>query len=402
MKLKKINKVFNYTLWGCFVVLIGISWILTTQVSAPEFEVVQSDIVFPYEYTTVSGDRVESNYELAWKHEQFSAPKVVAYDSTNGKWVTIKDEYVEEYYQMMPKTNYSFWQRWFWIIFFMFAAVSAVIIYSLGGRLRDTILFLIVKRRNTFSGYAYFLYDDRMVFTKQCKELLVKTIDSYILNKRKYLLSKYDQSFVDLVIGLLEKIKVQKSTRICFYYTYLDQTKQHEEYLKALSLYWESQIGKNESAVKIKNRIDALRQKDYVPLKLTKTASDFQDIVSMQLKNLFSEVMGEEVFNFNVYESSSALLDKTHGVIFLKTIILNNTDYFTWTGYGYSGRVFPGLLIQFVIYNYDRDGNEHIFHDKYLEPKSTYNAEANDLDVSAVYDNMVTETIRSFSESLKK
>ncbi len=400
MKLKTIDKVFDYLLWGIFIILIIFSWKYNKSISAPDFEVVDSDVRFPYEYTTKDGNRINSEYRLAWKHEQFSKPKIVVYDPSNGASSTIKDEYIEEYKTIMPDSKYSFWNRCFWLIFIVMLLLSASITYFVGGLIRDFVLYLITISRNTFSDCSYFLYHNRICFKKQVRANITKTIDKYIRTQKTALFKRYVPSFANLVIQLLDEIKEQEDTRVRFYYSYLDNTQDQMEYLKQLSLYWKSQIGKDPDAEKKQDYIDGLRQKKYVKFSIDATASDFVGIVSEELKKLFSEVMGEEVFNFEAYHSAYANMSRMPGAIFVTTTVENSTNTFTWRGHGYSGEEFPGVAVRFTIYHYENN-QKMILWNRYLNPKCTYRAEENSLVITDVYKNMVTETIRSFPESLK-
>ncbi len=401
MKLKTIDKVFDWSLWVIFILLVVCSWGVATALEAPSFEVVNTDVKFPYEYTTKDGNRVKSFYKLAWYHEQFSTPKIVAYDPNSGLCQTIKDEYIEEYKAMMPKSQYSFWNRCFWLLFAVFVVVSALLSYYVGGFIRDMVLYRITIRRNTFTDCAYFLYHNRRCFKKQVRQNIGKTIDNYITTQSHLLYKKYVPSFADLVIDLLTEIKQQQDTRVRFYYTYLDNTKKQVDYLKELSLFWHSQIGKNDKAEQFLEDINILRQKDYVDFSLTASGSDFVGIVSDELKKLFSDVMGGEVFNFYACKADFAAVTKMPGAIFVTTTIENSLSTFSWAGGGYSKQSFPGLSVLFTIYHY-QDGKKIILWNKYLTPKCTYKAEADSLDIDDLYKNMITETIRSFPESLKK
>lgn len=400
MRLKKIDNIFDFCLWAIFIISIIGAWILAKSISAPKFEVARYDIKIPYEYTSKDGSTKESAYYLAWQHDQFSKPKVVVYDPNTGEVRTIKDEYIEEYKAQMPKSKYAFWQRCFWVILIIFIAIAALVTYFVGGYIRDAILYLITKKRNSFSDCTYFLYHDRMCFTNSVKKILIKTIDSYITTKKEVLYRKYNPTFVELIIQILIEIKAQQDTKVRFYYSYLDYTKRHVDYLKDLSLYWQSQIGKDPDAEKKQEYIDTLRQKDYVDFNLKYSASDFVDIVSKKLKDLFTEVMGEEVFNFEAYKSVYAEVAKIPGAIFVTTTIENSLNTFTWSGSDYSGKDFPGIAVRFTIYHY-KNGIKNILWNKYLKPKCTYRAEDGSLIVSDLYNNMIKETINSFSESLK-
>ena len=48
MKIKTIDQGFDICLWIVFFVLVVGSWFLTKSISAPDFEVVNSDVQYPY------------------------------------------------------------------------------------------------------------------------------------------------------------------------------------------------------------------------------------------------------------------------------------------------------------------------------------------------------------------
>ena len=130
------------------------------------------------------------------------------------------------------------------------------------------------------------------------------------------------------------------------------------------------------------------------------SASDFSYIVSSELKKLFVEVMGEEVFNFEACSGEYASAVKIPGVIFVTTTVENSLNTFTWSGKGYLNEHFPGVAVRFTIYHY-LNGQKKILWNKYLKPKCTYKAKEDALVIPELYKNMVEETIRSFPESLK-
>ena len=400
MKLKKIDKTFDTCLWIVFILLAAGSWFFARSVSAPEFEVVESDVKIPYEYTDKDGNTVQSAYVLAWKFGKFFKAQPVAYDPTTGEWATFKGEYEDEYRALMPESRYAFWQRSFLVLLSVFIIISALLAYYVGGWIRDAVLYLVARKHNSFSDCAYFLYENRKCFNNGARRILAKTIDDYITTKKDFLYSKYTPSFADLIMQLLMEIKQQKNTRIGFYYSFIDNTKNHLEYLKDLSLYWQSQIGKNENAGKNVDYVNMLRQKDYVNIDISGKASDYVGIVSVELKKLFTEIMGEEVFNFEVYKAQYENIMKRPGAIFVTTTVENSPNSFTWSGQDYAGMAFPGLAIRFTIYHY-HNGEKKILWNKYLPPKCDYRAKDGEMSVSALYDNMIRTTIASFPESLK-
>lgn len=400
MTIKKFDSNFDIALWIIFIALGIASWFLCKNLSAPEYERVDNPIVKAYTYTDDDGDVVESQYEAVWHHKNFSSPSIVLYDGSRDKAFEIKDEYLPEYESLMPESRYgAFFYRWFWVMFALFVIVAGLVVYYVGGALRDTILYNKIKSNPTFADVAYFLYTDRVCKRDDARALIPATIDSYIKNQIPQLAKKYPQSFVNLVISLLCEIKRQNDTKIKFFLQYLENTKDQLEYLKVLSAYWASPERTHPDAAKYRERVDFLRQKKYIKIESTVTPQEVAEIVTRQLNKLFTDIMGSEVFSFQAYESEMMETWKVNGSIFVKVETENTPRTFTWSGEGYKDIEFPGIDIRVTIYHYVQK-EKKILWNKLLEPKCTYEAET--LKISDLYDNMIKKTLESFDEELKK
>lgn len=400
MTIKKFDSNFDIALWIIFIVLGIASWFLCKNLSAPEYERVDNPIVKAYTYTDDDGDVVESQYEAVWHHKSFSSPRIMLYDESRDKGLKIRDEYLPEYQSQMPESRYgAFFYRWFWVMFILFVIVSAFAVYYGGGALRDTILYNKIKSDPTFADVAYFLYTDRVCKRDDVRALIPATIDNYINTKTPQLQKKYSPTFVNLIINLLYAIKSQNDTKIKFYLTYLENTKDQLEYLKMLSAYWASPERTHPDAAKYRERVDFLRQKKYIKIESTVTPQEVAEIVTRQLNKLFTDIMGSEVFSFQAYESEMMETWKVNGSIFVKVETENTPRTFTWSGEGYKDIEFPGIDIRVTIYHYVQK-EKKILWNKLLEPKCTYKAET--LKISDLYDNMIKKTLESFDEELKK
>lgn len=399
MKIKQIDKNIDKVLWGIFVLLVLGSLYLAYDFSAPKYEIVESDVRFPYEYVDDDGNKQQSEYQLAWYHEDFSKPQIVAYDPTTDEAVVIKDEYISEYKSIMPESKYSFIHRCFWVVFAILALISAALVYFVGGAIRDYILYLIIKRNPTFTNCAYFLYDasDRKCKVDSVRLLIGEGIGKYIDSKKEDMFKKYKPEFANLVINLLQQIRKQNSTTISFDYIYENKTISHMEYLKSLVDYWRSMIGKDESAAEnLKILENDLIPLNYVLLSVKTTKEDLLDVVSKQLKMLFSEIMGDDVFNFQANKSN--VNSEREDAIYLKTTIENSTKYFYWGSD--KSKFYPGINVMFEIYHYV-EGKKSIMWKRYLPAKCTYSAEESNFSVDSLYNTMVKDTISSFNDVLK-
>ena len=169
------------------------------------------------------------------------------------------------------------------------------------------------------------------------------------------------------------------------------------EYLKSLVDYWRSMIGKDESAAEnLKILENDLIPLNYVLLSVKTTKEDLLDVVSKQLKMLFSEIMGDDVFNFQANKSN--VNSEREDAIYLKTTIENSTKYFYWGSD--KSKFYPGINVMFEIYHYV-EGKKSIMWKRYLPAKCTYSAEESNFSVDSLYNTMVKDTISSFNDVLK-
>ena len=400
MTIKKFDSNFDTALWIIFIALGIASWFLCKNICAPEYEHVDNPIVKSYTYTDDDGDVVESQYEAVWHHKSFSSPRIMLYDESRDKVLKIRDEYLPEYQSQMPESRYgAFFYRWFWVMFILFVIVSAFAVYYGGGALRDTILYNKIKSDPTFADVAYFLYTDRVCKRDDVRALIPATIDNYINTKTPQLQKKYSPTFVNLIINLLYAIKSQNDTKIKFYLTYLENTKDQLEYLKMLSAYWASREGSDPKAANIREAVDRHRQRKYVKIESTVTADEVSTIVTRQLKNIFTEIMGSEIFSFWAYDTRIPDIRQLNSSIFVKVETENTPRTFSWSGDEHSGEDFPGIDVRVTIYHYVQK-EKKILWNKLLEPKCTYKAEK--LKISDLYDNMIKETLESFEIELKR
>jgi len=406
MKLRKLEAIINNVLWAIFILIsLGIIWFAYTN-RAPKFEPFSTEHNIPYDYTDKEGQKLKSEYQLAWYHPQYMVSilplwpqksEIIVYDPSNGNNRTIKEEYKSQYAAIMPASQIPAWKHWTTLMAVGLIIVAAIFVYCIGRRVRDYMIYSVVKKKDTFPAYAYYLYKDRLVNKKEARKNISRTIDSYINSCRTTFTQRYSKEFADLLINMLYRIKQIGNTKLIFYYTHVNDAIPHDQYLKNLSAYWAGQIGKNPQAEQYRNEIDLLRTRTYVDL-YQGNGGATPSIVTKILKDLFSEVFDGEIINFEAYAGHHSMSNKQQNVLHVKTTAQNTPDSFTWSGSGYENKYFPGLSIQFKIYFYDND-KEVVLWNRYLKSKCTYQAEK--LDVEDLYKNMISETISSFPESLK-
>jgi hypothetical protein len=422
--MKKIEKILNVFLWTLWSVLSLFLIILFIGHKAPDFEYyTDTGKSFKYVYTDEAGNKANSTYHPAWFHpqEQFwfigLYPKksvIRFYDPTYKTSAGIKDQYMMEFQALMPKSNIEWWRHWTSLISVFGIIVLAVLVFFLGGYIRDFILFLKAKKEDRFLPYAYFLTKNRrLCCSKKAKKGLCATIDSYIVEikeNRKH----YSENFINLLVQILYAIKQTKTIKIPFYYYQTDTTKQQKEYLTDLSLYCRNQINSYENLLKtmpndIKTQIalketsnnlklfDSLKNEDYIKINV-RDADASATTVAIVLDNLFEESYGYRIIRFKAckYYNTNTLKE---GAIIVNSRIFNTSETFNLNGVT---EKIPGLRITLIISCY-QNGQEQVLWKKNLPPKCTYSYMQEDSpDFDALYSNMINETINAFPDEIKK
>lgn len=401
MDTKKLDKTLDVCLWVIFGLLVIGSFVFSRTFKAPKFEVVETSIQIPYVYSSEDGERYESFYVPAWKHDSFSKPQVVVYDPRNGNSAELKPEYVQEYKAQMPESKYPFYTRWTMAIFGLLVVAAGFFTYYVGGYFRDMILYLSLKANPSFTGCAYFLYEDRIGFRKDVKGLIGKGIGVYINTKSQELYKKYREDFASLLIHILKTVRITNDTEVNYYLSYKNLTTDQKTHLSRLRNYWDSQIGKNPNAEGNIKYLNSLMENTYSDIRLILDEHDIASAVNGQLNKMFTNILGSEVLKF--YGVNSAYGKYTHmsNSIFIDINVRNHHKSFTWSGNAVpSGTYIPGLEIEFKIYHYV-DKQEKILWDKYLVPVCTYRAKDEEFAMSELYKKMVLETINTFDNSEK-
>lgn len=397
--MKKLDYFLNTILVILAIVLCIYSWIWASKITQHKFEPLESDVLIPYQFTQEDdGMVIQSEYGLAWKHSTFSDSRIVAYDSIYGNSVYLKKEYEEEYHTTMPEGKYYNWYyHCFWIYLILFVVISIVSVYYIGRRVRDYILYIVLSLNPSFKKCAYFLYGGRTCCKKNVQELLPRAVANFIQKEKNNLYKRYKPNFVELIISLLNTIKQQSSTNVKFNYSYNVKTINHETYLSNLINYWQSQIGKDSVAEGNVKYLEDLQSKKYVKLSYGGDSTEFENSVSCQLKKLFTEVLGTEIFDFVPARGEEG----KSGIVYVTTSIENSSHYFTWSGVSQAGNNFPGIAVRFMVYHYI-GGKQEILWDKYLDPVCKYSCPDSEFSVYVLYTNMVRQTIETFTSSLKK
>lgn len=401
MTIKKLDNYLDFSLWLIAIVLIILSWFVAKWITAPDYEPVISDVAIPYSFEKDDGDRIESTYGLAWQHNSFLSPVPVAYDPEYDKVASFKVEYLEIYKAKMPESRYGgILYHMFWIWFLVLAIGGCVLVIWLGPKVRDRILCNRIKKSPRFLDCTYFLFHDRSASTiAEVRELVPATASAYLLDNKKVLEEKFSPAFFELIMNWMQVIRSTTSTTLTYTCRFQNQLIDHIAFLKERVNYWDNQRGIKPNADTYKEEWEKLLENKFVSLPPISDSSTYTRSVTEQLKKLFAEIMGSEVFSFCAAPQISNIHYPNR--IYVTIRLFNARNIFKYTGDSplkeYS---FPGIKIEFTISHYV-DGNERVLWSRVLPPKCTYRCQPMEFDVNDLYANMVVHTIDTFTENLK-
>ncbi|MBQ7424538.1 MAG: hypothetical protein IJV19_07345 [Prevotella sp.] len=395
MKIKSVNNLLNVLITIVIIVAGIYTYKFLNTFSAPEYEIVNLDITYPYEFTTADGQKITSHYVPAYHNG-----KPVAYDPIYKKSTNFTEAYINEISQKMPPSKYGFFTRhsvwWIW----GGTGIVVIIVWLSGIVIKEFLLAVYVYFTKRFADSAYFFKEDRWAGNKIARKVFTETIGNYITNKTRSIMQQYEADSANLLIGMLQYVKKIQSPRIPYALVLTNNTTSQSKFISQRIAYWEKLLDTNSEAEENIKYLRNERNKDYVDFKIFTTEKDVYINVSIELNELFEKLMGERIFTF---EWQQATLSRTKikklAALMVKIDIYNSERTFTWSGDEYRGQLFPGINIKFTILARTTANGENVLWKKSLNPVCNYTAET--LVVSDLYDNMIRQTIGTFSKEIK-
>lgn len=397
-KIKKLDKRLTTVLWIVWVVLVVASYFLAVKLTAPKYEIVNPEDAVEYTFETEDGDRVESVYYFAWQHDFLQSPKVVFRDDKYDKTVGVKDEYYQSVVSKIDKSKYSgiiYHAKWIW--FGLFFILSSILVAVYGDKLRDRFICNKIKKNPDFLSCTYFLYDGRSESTKkEIQSLIPKVAGSYIDSRKVELQKQFSPALYQLVSIWLGTIKYSGSTTILYRHIFKNELVNQKEYLKRLINYWDRKRGIDPKAEEYIEYDKGLLNKEFVDFPILNNKNSYTSSITKQLNELFTKVMGSEIFKFE----DSLLISG----ITVETTLENAVKYFSWSGSSYSGKDFPGIKIRVSVLNsFGKSGDKReVLWSDVLSPVTTYTVSDDDFKVEDLYSNMIVQTLDTLSKELLK
>lgn len=409
MKIKTLDKILDVCLWVIFGFCVLASWFIAKAITAPDYELVNTDFTMEYEFQTDDGERVNSVYQLAWEHVNvYRTPIPVAYDSKYKKVVYFKEGYIEKYKAIMPESKYIGLHRHvFWVWFIGLSVIFGIILLIYGSNCRDWILYYRIKNGDvSFLDMSFFLYNtDRNDKVRvKVMALVPRAAEKYVRDNRYSLSRKFSPNFYNVLIKWLEVIASTGSTTIPYEYVFENKLIQMQEYLKNEINYWDTRRGVNPNADAIIRNLCNKQTKDYVTIPHLCELPSYRTSVTEQLKKMFADVMGAEVFTFqpsSTFNSQIYALRSGSRVV-VRTMLCNDADRtFTWGGSAYQGMKLPGIRVIFSV-DIVKGGTTTRLWEGNLQPVCNYTATDANFKLEDLYNNMVVHTIDTFVSTMKK
>ena len=383
MKTKYVNNLLNVIIAIALVITSIYTWRYLDTFSAPEYEVVNLDLKFPYEFTSEDGQKIKSSYVPAWHN---GTP--VAYDSIYKRSTSFSEEYLNEITEKMPPSEYSFWARhalW-WII--VCIGIVVIVICLFGIVVKEFLLAIYASVTGNFLDAAYFFKEKRWAGNAIAHKAFKNTVNEYVSRKRSDIERHYQNQNARMLIEMLDYIRYTGSPRIPYLLTMTNKTKNQFAYIGQLINYWEQQIGKDPKAEGNINYLRELRTRNYAEYTIFTKDEDIHNTVSLQLDKIFERLMGEPVFSFEAYVR--------HFMPELKVDIELTNSLTTFTIDSEGDKRFPGIDIIITI---SRKSNV-IWH-QLLSPKCNYTVEEGSFVASDMYETMIKQTIMTLSDKVQ-
>lgn len=408
MTIKKIDEILDISLWIVFALCIALSWIIAKIITAPDYELADSDFSEQYIYETEDGERITSNFYLAWDHKNsYIHPDLVVYDPTNCKVEFFKPEYLEKYKSMASESKYiGLWHHLFWVWFIGLSLIFGILIGIYGPDLRDVILVRILRgRRNQFLELSYFLFNTSRLQSarREVQSMIPAAAKQYVIQQRRSLSCRFSEKFYNVLIGWLNVISRTGSTTIPYTYQFENKLIQMQQYLTNLINYWDTQRGINPDADSIISYYRALKSKDFVEIPLITKQDGYEKSVTAQLNRMFVDIMGSEIFTF---QADSYFLSAFHAIrsgerVVVKTILYNDASKtFKWSGSHHAEEAFPGIRVFFTVDIIKGTQVTNLWQGD-LEPVCNYTSTDEDFSEADLYNNMVIHTIDTFVSTMK-
>lgn len=383
MKAKHVNGLLNFliailVIWGTYS-----AWNFVASFAAPEYEVVNIDMRWEYEFTNDDGQKIASHYLPAW-HDG----KVVAYDPIYKKSSSFKAEYENEVRQKMPPSQYDTLSHWMGLISIVVAIIMAIGLIIMGIFVKEYLLAVYAGQTKKFTDVTFFFKEDRWAGKAIARKAYKATVSDYVSRKRKDIQNKYHPETAAMLIGMLDYISHADSPSIPYKLTLSNHTMSMPQYITKSISYWEQQIGENSHAEEKINFLREKRNTKYEEYLILTKAENIASNVSTQLNKIFETLMGEHVFTFEAYERhyNPELAVDVELYNSFTTFSPNGKDYLKYPG--------VDMFISFT-----RKG-QLIWH-QYLAAKCDYTYQEDSFSASDMYENMIKTTLATLSEKVK-
>lgn len=401
MKIKVIDKICDIILWIIFIGLCILTYKWDNDFCGPKYEIPDTALQYTYTYEDKDGAHHESVYYPAWARAGFGEKEAVFYDPERDKAFSIKPQYIEEYYQVMPESNYTSWPHHCFLLWLILGVIFwAIAVYFLGGTLRDAIVYLFLKSNPTFENVSYFLFHEPKVFKKQSQNLIPVGISKYIGERRRRYTSKYKPGVITMLDILLSVVRTSKSTDILFLFKLNVNVLPMSEYLHRYIEYIDMHLNAIPNGSERLEYMKKLNCKSFyeIPDNI-KDVDVYEPWICRTLNQTFEKIMGDKIFHFDV-GNINPLFKSMHNIskysVRVEIDVYNLPDYYSSSTLN---REIPKLGFSIKIFG-PGDTTPTISSEIPTECKYTFSED--NFNIKDLYRNMISETLEKASSELYK
>lgn len=399
MKIKTVDKICDILLWVIFIGLCLLTYKWDRDFCGPKYEVPPTGMEYKYTYEDKDGAHIESVYYPAWARAGFGKKELVFYDPVREMAFSIKPQYVDEFYQTMPESNYTSWPHHCFLLWLVIGIVVwGLVVYFLGGMLRDSIVFMFLKGSPSFENVSYFLFHAPMVFKQQARNLIPVGMNRYIGERRSGYVRKYKPEVLNMLDILLGMVRISKSTDILFLLKVNTNVQPMGEYLRRNIEYVDMHLNAVPNGAGRLEYLKKLAGKTYYDIpENIKDIDLYKPWICRAMNQTFEKIMGDKIFHFDVAELKpifKPLASLSKNLLRVEINVYNQPDYYSSSSLS---RDIPKLGFSIKIYG---PGATAPTISSDATTACTYTFSEDNFNIKDLYRNMISDTLENASKKL--
>ncbi len=421
-RLNRIEDYFNYLLWGILAVIAFFYFGAILDYKNEEivrFEIPDKTESCPYTYSDKDGKKFPSRYYLSWYYPQSGDPVLSFYDPVYRQSETVRTAFIHIYKPKIGEPSSPVWLHRIWYNLWdgvadeddgLYCVLAiplipiGMLIFYLGGYLKNFLLYHYARKINNFEFYAALLRDRDRPFRKYSILRVIEMLRQRFFQHQINLSLPYGTVFYQLISNYLTQVESNGNTKITYYLHYDDKMFNHQEYLALLRRHWEQELASQQNP-------DAERfLRDTIVLQETKFSIDeihiSRDVVakaiSQALENMFRAVLKADFLTFQASPAPQDLSILPRNELYIKVRLTNGSGSFVRNQSVYLDSTFFSIQTRVSIYQSGRDNTCEQLWDNIVDVKCSYKDKGGVTDAQEFYNTMVHDSIQTIPTIFKR